>query len=267
MTLDRDRMARPLVVAVANQKGGVGKTTTVINLATAFAATGHKVLVVDADAQGNASTGLGIEQPARTATTYDLLNGKRVIPAPTMIPGLTIIPANADLSGAEVELVDVPDRQNVLARALPEVAAGHEFVLVDCPPSLNLMTINALVAADEVLVPMQCEFFALEGLSLLLDTIERVSGTHNPGLHIGGIVLTMFDRRNRLSREVERDVRRVMGDVVYHSLIPRNVRVSEAPSHGMPVILYDVDCAGARAYVRLAREFLRRHATQSESAA
>ena len=267
MTLDRDRVARPLVVAVANQKGGVGKTTTVINLATAFAATGHKVLVVDADAQGNASTGLGFEPSARTATTYDLLNGENVTPAPTMIPGLTLIPATADLSGADVELVDVPERQSVLATALSGVMAGHEFVLVDCPPSLSLMTLNALVAADEVLVPMQCEFFALEGLSLLLDTIERIAGTHNPGLHIGGIVLTMFDRRNRLSREVERDVRRVMGDLVYRTLIPRNVRVSEAPSHGKPVILYDVECAGTRAYVRLAGEFLRRHAPQSTSAA
>lgn len=267
MTPDRDRVARPLVVAVANQKGGVGKTTTVINLATAFAATGHKVLVVDADAQGNASTGLGFEQSARTATTYDLLNGESVTPAPTMIPGLAIIPATADLSGAEVELVDVPERQSVLATALSTVAARNDFVLIDCPPSLSLMTLNALVAADEVLVPMQCEFFALEGLSLLLDTIERISGTHNAGLHIGGIVLTMFDRRNRLSREVERDVRRVMGDVVYRTLIPRNVRVSEAPSHGKPVILYDVECAGTRAYVRLASEFLRRHSTHSKSAA
>lgn len=267
MTPDRDRVARPLVVAVANQKGGVGKTTTVINLATAFAATGHKVLVVDADAQGNASTGLGFEQSARTATTYDLLNGESVTPAPTMIPGLAIIPATADLSGAEVELVDVPGRQSVLATALSTVAARNDFVLIDCPPSLSLMTLNALVAADEVLVPMQCEFFALEGLSLLLDTIERISGTHNAGLHIGGIVLTMFDRRNRLSREVERDVRRVMGDVVYRTLIPRNVRVSEAPSHGKPVILYDVECAGTQAYVRLASEFLRRHSTHSKSAA
>ncbi len=266
MIPDRNRASRPRVVAVANQKGGVGKTTTVINLATAFAATGHKVLVVDADAQGNASTGLGVEPSARTTTTYDLLNAGNVTPAPTMIPGLSLIPATADLSGADVELVDVPDRQSVFATALSEVVGGYEFVLVDCPPSLSLMTLNALVAADEVLVPMQCEFFALEGLSLLLDTIERVAGTHNPGLHIGGIVLTMFDRRNRLSREVERDVRRVMGDVVYRTLIPRNVRVSEAPSHGMPVIVYDVECAGARAYVRLAKEFLSRHAVHTGSA-
>ena len=261
-----DQVSRPRVVAVANQKGGVGKTTTVINLATALAATGHTVLVVDADAQGNGSTGLGVEVSARTTTTYELLNAGKVVPTTTMVPGLSLIPATADLSGADVELVDVPDRQSVFARALSGVVAGYEFVFVDCPPSLSLMTLNALVAADEVLVPMQCEFFALEGLSLLLDTIERVAGAHNPGLHISGVVLTMFDRRNRLSREVERDVRRVMGDVVYHTLIPRNVRVSEAPSHGMPVILYDVECAGARAYVRLASEFLNRHATQSGGA-
>ena len=260
MTKCGDRHARPRIVAIVNQKGGVGKTTTAINLATAFAAAGRRVLVVDADSQGNASTGLGIEQSCRVETTYDLLSGRSVTPTQTEIPGLTIIPATADLSGAEVELVGTPERQNVLKASLGTVAAGNEFVLIDCPPSLSLLTLNALVAANEVLVPMQCEFFALEGLSLLLDTVERVNGAHNPGLFVAGIVLTMFDRRNRLSHEVEADVRRVMGDAVYRTVIPRNVRVSEAPSFGKPVMLYDITCPGAQAYIRLAGEFLRRHA-------
>ena len=265
MKKDGDRHARPRIVAIVNQKGGVGKTTTAINLATAFAAVGRRVLIVDADSQGNASTGLGIEQSSRVETTYDLLGGRNVTPIQTEIPGLTIIPATADLSGAEVELVATPDRQNVLKASLETVAAGNEFVLIDCPPSLSLMTLNALVAANEVLVPMQCEFFALEGLSLLLDTVERVSSAHNPGLCIAGIVLTMFDRRNRLSHEVAADVRRVMGDVVYRTMIPRNVRVSEAPSFGKPVMLYDITCPGAQAYVHLAGEFLRRHALGKRS--
>lgn len=257
---------RPRVIAVANQKGGVGKTTTTINLATALAAVGRKVLVVDLDSQGNASTGFGIQPSDRRQTSYDLLTGESDLrPLPTMVPNLELVPATVDLAGAEIELIGLPDRQAKLKDALGRVAAGYDTVLIDCPPALGMLTLNALVAADEVLVPLQCEFFALEGLSLLLQTIERIRDAYNPGLRISGIVLTMYDGRNRLSREVVADVRKVMGDTVYRTMIPRNVRVSEAPSYGKPVMLHAFDSAGAQAYVHLAGEMLRREGTTAHA--
>jgi chromosome partitioning protein len=257
--MDRSRAGR--VLAVANQKGGVGKTTTAINLATALAALGLQVLLVDADPQGNASTGLGISQAARRITTYDVIQGRgdlAVAKLATAVPGLDLVPANSDLAAAEIELVDDPRRPYRLRDALRPTAKAYDFVLIDCPPSLGLLTVNALVAAHAVLVPLQCEFFALEGLSQLLRTIERVRQSLNPILRVEGIVLTMFDRRNNLSEQVATDVRGIMGDRVYGTVIPRNVRVSEAPSHGKPVLLYDLRSPGARAYAHLAGEMLRR---------
>jgi chromosome partitioning protein len=271
---DTDRLTQELgydksrkIIAVANQKGGVGKTTTAINLATALAAVGRKILVVDSDSQGNASTGLGIAPSDRRQTTYDLMTrgASAVTPMATTVPGLFIIPATVDLSGAEIELVDAPNRHALLKTALCELAGDFDLILIDCPPALGILTLNALVAADEVLVPLQCEFFALEGLSLLLNTVERVRQAYNPALTVSGIVLTMYDKRNRLSREVVDDVRRVMGDKVYHTLIPRNVRVSEAPSYGKPVMLHAFHSAGAQAYVHLAGEMLRREAAAARS--
>ncbi len=254
-----------IIIAVANQKGGVGKTTTAINMATAMAATGWKTLLIDLDPQGNASTGLGIANDAREMSSYDLLVDQAELSActlPTDIPGLDIVPATQDLSGAEVELVAIKDRTNRLAACLanrPENSFSHyDICFIDCPPSLSLLTLNALCAADTLLVPLQCEFFALEGLSQLLQTVERVQERFNPDLGIVGIALTMFDRRNRLTDQVADDVRDCLGALVFENVIPRNVRLSEAPSHGMPALIYDHNCTGSRAYIGLARELIER---------
>lgn len=255
----RQRQAR--ILAIANQKGGVGKTTTAINLATALAAVHKRVLVIDFDPQGNASTGLGIPRQARAVTSYDVLRADRSLAeatVPTLVPDLFIVSASVDLSGAEIELVEMDRREFRLRDALSGAALDYDYVLIDCPPSLGLLTLNALVAADAVLVPLQCEFYALEGLSHLIRTIERVKRHLNPGLEIQGIVLTMFDKRNNLSDLVAADVRGHLGVKVYDTVIPRNVRVSEAPSHGKPVLLYDFRCPGAQAYAHLAGEVLRR---------
>ncbi|WP_336070918.1 ParA family protein [Nitratireductor rhodophyticola] len=249
------------IITVANQKGGVGKTTTAINLATALAAIGENVLVVDLDPQGNASTGLGIDRQQRLISSYDVLTGNAgVLEAAmaTAVPGLSIVASTLDLLGIEMEISSAPDRVLKLRNALNEDGIPYSYVLVDCPPSLNLLTLNAMAAADSILVPLQCEFFALEGLSQLLETVEQVRGSINPHLGIQGIVLTMFDRRNNLANQVVEDVRAHMGDTVYETIIPRNVRVSEAPSYGKPAILYDLKCSGSQAYLQLASEVIRR---------
>lgn len=252
----------PTVITIANQKGGVGKTTTAINLATALAAIGERVLIIDVDPQGNASTGLGIERDDRTISAYDILLGDT--PAgqaaiATAVPGLSIVPSTMDLLGIEMEIASASDRVFRLRNALSQPDMRRfSYVIIDCPPSLNLLTLNAMAAAHSVLVPLQCEFFALEGLSQLLKTVERIRASVNPGLAIQGIVLTMYDGRNNLANQVVDDVRAYMGDAVYRTVIPRNVRLSEAPSHGKPAILYDLQCAGSQAYLNLASEVIQR---------
>ncbi len=265
--------AGPRILCVSNQKGGVGKTTTAINLATALAAVGQRVLVIDLDPQGNASTGLGIRRADRKYSSYHLLLGHEELSKTvkrSAVPGLDIVPSTFDLAGAELELADMPRRAHRLKEALAADKTrvksdsygvsreGYDYILIDCPPSLSFLTINAMSAAHGLIVPLQCEFFALEGLSSLLKTVERVRASFNPGLEIQGIVLTMYDRRNRLSDQVARDVRDFMGDSVYATVIPRNVRISEAPSFGKPALIYDHKCAGSRAYMRLASEMMRR---------
>lgn len=253
----------PRIIAIANQKGGVGKTTTAINLGTALAAIGEHVLVVDIDPQGNASTGLGITKESRHCSVYEVLMGEANLSQAVQasaVPGLFVLPSSVDLSGAELELITMPRRNFRLRDVLHDAAETENkftYILVDCPPALSLLTINALAAADSVLVPLQCEFFALEGLSQLLRTVEMVRDTLNPILAIQGVVLTMFDSRNNLSVQVALDVRGFLGAKVYDTVIPRNVRVSEAPSYGKPVLIYDMHCAGSRAYIKLAGEILR----------
>ncbi|WP_230531696.1 ParA family protein [Microvirga roseola] len=257
---------KPRILVLANQKGGVGKTTTAINLGTALAAIGEKVLIVDLDPQGNASTGLGIDRRSRQVSTYHVLTGETSLAqaiTETVVPRLFVAPSTLDLLGVELEIANERNRAHRLRSAIQslterEVTDLFTYILIDCPPSLNLLTINALAAADAVLVPLQCEFFALEGLSQLLKTVEQVRSALNPQLMIHGVVLTMFDPRNNLSGQVVADVREFMGNKVYETMIPRNVRVSEAPSHGKPVLLYDLKCAGSQAYLRLASEVIQR---------
>ena len=257
----------PRILALANQKGGVGKTTTAINLGPALAAIGERVLIVDLDPQGNASTGLGIDRRNRNCSTYDVLIGEaslRESVVPTAVPRLHIAPSTMDLSGLELELGMTPGRAFRLRDAIGALNTNvspdsdYTYVLIDCPPSLNLLTVNAMAASDAILVPLQCEFFALEGLSQLLQTVEQVRSTLNPSLSIHGIVLTMFDSRNNLSNQVVADVRQFMGSKVYNTMIPRNVRISEAPSYGKPVLVYDLKCVGSEAYLKLATEVIQR---------
>lgn len=264
--LDHEKVKSPRILALANQKGGVGKTTTAINLGTALAAIGERVLIIDLDPQGNASTGLGIDRRNRECSTYDVMVGEAQLRDSilhTAVPRLHIAPSTMDLSGLELEISTARDRAFRLRNAITALNSGsaesdYTYVLVDCPPSLNLLTVNAMAASNAILVPLQCEFFALEGLSQLIKTVEQVKETLNPDLTIHGIVLTMFDSRNNLSNQVVADVREFMGRKVYDTIIPRNVRISEAPSYGKPVLVYDLKCVGSEAYLRLATEIIQR---------
>lgn len=259
----------PRILSIANQKGGVGKTTTAINLATALAAVGKRVLLVDLDPQGNASTGLGVRRSMIRKSSYDLIFDDyqpQDIAVKTRVPNLFVVPSSIHLSGAEIELVNTESREFRLRRTLRK-ASGYDYVIMDCPPSLSLLTLNALVASHSVVVPLQCEFYALEGLSQLVKTIQRVQRSFNPELDIHGVVLTMYDRRNNLSAQVEADVREYFGDKVYKTIIPRNVRLSEAPSFGLPAIVYDMKCAGSEAYLQLAKEVVRREKRYMKEAA
>lgn len=259
---------KPRILAIANQKGGVGKTTTTINLGTALAAVGKKVLLVDIDAQGNASTGLGISRSDRRLSSYDLLLGAEAlneVALDTIVPNMQIIPSTTDLSSLDMELHDAKDKNRRLSASLNGKSTSlYDYILIDCPPSLNLLTLNALIAADGVLIPLQCEFFALEGLSQLLQTIGQIRDTANSRLRISGIVLTMYDMRNNLSGQVAQDVRENLGDLVFDTIVPRNVRLSEAPSHALPALIYDHRSAGSIAYQKLAAEFLRRMSDHTE---
>lgn len=269
LEFDRSSSSEPRIIAVANQKGGVGKTTTAINLATGLAAVEKKVLVVDLDPQGNASTGLGLPLKKRQKCTYSLLvedMSAQDLAQSTAIMGLDIIPASPDLSGAEIELIDFPKREFCLRYKLEQVFDRYDYIILDCPPSLNLLTINALVASHSVIIPLQCEFFALEGISFLIKTIDRIQQQLNPVLEIGGIVLTMFDRRNNLSKLVEKDVKSVFGRRVFETVIPRNVRISEAPSFGKPIMIYDHHSSGAKAYMQLASEFIKKEEIRMQHA-
>ena len=255
------------ILAIVNQKGGVGKTTTTVNLATALAAVGKSVLIIDFDPQGNASTGLGIGNDQREITSYDMvLNDITLSEATqkTQVPNLFIVPATIDLSGAEVEMVSLQRREFRLKTVIDATPTHYDYVLIDCPPSLGLLTLNALVAANAVLIPLQCEFYAMEGLSHLMRTVQLVRDNLNPELEIQGIVLTMYDRRNRFTDQIEKDVRNYFGEMVYESVIPRNVRMSEAPSHGKPALIYDMKCAGSKAYIQLAKEILKRERVRKQ---
>ncbi len=249
------------ILSIVNQKGGVGKTTTAVNLATIFAVMGKKVLLIDLDSQGNSSSGLGINQERRRVTCYHILCGMDVIEnaiIPSEVPGLSIISSNTNLAAVEMELFDKENNELILKKSLQSIQDDYDYIFIDCPPSLNLLTLNALVASDSVIIPMLCDFYSLEGLSHLLKTVEIVEKKLNPKIKIVGILFTMYDKRNRLTEQVERDVRKCLGGMVFNTIIPRNVRVSEAPSHGKAVIIYDHKCSGSRAYINLAKEIITR---------